>query len=153
MSGGTSCRGRRAGQGCGGDGDSRSFRLHRARPRPGRAYSYPRYVAEWSSVIAHHAEDNVVYDGRLKAPLSHWRIDTAFAPINGRDFFPTSRGIVGNTDFRETTELAGALNVRTMVPTRYDLFAFNGAQPRHFESRFCRLLRPSELCYYVGENA
>lgn len=48
-----------------------------------------------------------------------------------------------------------------MIPTRYDLFAFNAADPGHFVDYLYRLnptrrqkvLLPGELHYFVKENA
>ncbi|MDQ3863080.1 MAG: hypothetical protein M3317_06215 [Actinomycetota bacterium] len=80
-------------------------------------------------------------------------------PINGRDYFRTNRGIIGNTDFRETTELAETLDVGLIVPTLYDLIEGNTADSGHFVSHLYgvnpmrphKLLRPGELLYFVKE--
>jgi L-ascorbate 6-phosphate lactonase len=89
--------------------------------------------------------------------LSAWDIDVAFVPINGRDYFRTERGIIENTDFRETAELAETLDIGLMVPTHYDLIEGNTADPGHFVSHLYRLnsmrghklLRTGELLYFV----
>lgn len=122
----------------------------------GRGYPYLGYVVEWNGVTVYHAGDTVVYDGLIET-LSAWKVDVAFVPINGRDYFRTTQGIVGNTDFREAAELAEALDFGLTVPTHYDLFAFNGADPGHFVSylydlnpmRRHKLLRPGELLYFA----
>ena len=123
---------------------------------PERGYPYLGYVIEWNGVTLYHAGDTVVYDGMIET-LSAWHIDIAFVPINGRDYFRTSRGIIGNTDFRETAELAETLNVGLIVPTHYDLIEGNTADPGHFVSHLYglnpmrphKLLRPGELLYFV----
>nr|MDP8944397.1 MBL fold metallo-hydrolase [Actinomycetota bacterium] len=102
--------------------------------------------------------DTVVYDGLIET-LSAWDIDIAFVPINGRDYFRTGRGIIGNTDFRETAELAETLDIGLIVPTHYDLIEGNTADPGHFVShlyslnpmRGHKLLRPGELLYFVKD--
>jgi L-ascorbate metabolism protein UlaG (beta-lactamase superfamily) len=102
----------------------------------------------------------VIYEGLIET-LSSWRIDIAFVPINGRDYFRTKDGIVGNTDFREAAELAETLDIGVIVPTHYDLLAFNAADPGHFVSYLYRLnpmrrhkiLGPGELFYFVQEAA
>ncbi|CAA9441443.1 MAG: hypothetical protein AVDCRST_MAG28-438 [uncultured Rubrobacteraceae bacterium] len=127
---------------------------------PERGYPYLGYVIEWGGVTIYHAGDTVIYDGLIKA-LSPWHIDVAFVPINGRDYFRTKNGIVGNTDFREAAELAETLDVGVIVPTHYDLLAFNAADPGHFVSYLYRLnpsrrhkiLRPGELFYFVRETS
>jgi L-ascorbate 6-phosphate lactonase len=121
-------------------------------------YPYLGYVIEWNDATVYHAGDTVVYDGLIET-LSAWEIDIAFVPINGRDYFRTARGIIGNTDFRETAELAETLDVGLMVPTHYDLIDGNTADPGHFVSHLYgmnqmrphKLLRPGELLYFVKE--
>ena len=123
---------------------------------PERGYPFLGYVIEWNGVTVYHAGDTVVYDGMIET-LSAWDIDIAFVPINGRDYFRTGRGIIGNTDFRETAELAETLNVGLIVPTHYDLIEGNTADPGHFVSHLYglnpmrphKLLRPGELLYFV----
>ena len=127
---------------------------------PERGYPYLGYVIEWGGVTIYHAGDTVIYDGLIET-FSGWRIDVAFVPINGRDYFRTKNGLVGNTDLREAAELAETLDVGVIVPTHYDLLAFNAADPRHFVSYLYRLnpmrrhkvLRPGELFYFVQEEA
>jgi L-ascorbate 6-phosphate lactonase len=124
-----------------------------------RGYPYLGYVVEWNGVVFYHAGDTVIYDGLIDT-LSAWEIDVAFVPINGRDFFRTSRNLVGNTDFRETAELAEVLDIGLIVPTHYDLIAGNVADPGHFVSflyelnpmRHHKLLRPGELLYFAKEG-
>ena len=126
---------------------------------PERGYPYLGYVVEWNGVTVYHAGDTVVYDGLIET-LSAWSIDVALVPINGRDFFRTSRGIIGNTDFREVAELAETLDFGLIVPTHYDLISGNTADPGHFVSHLYglnpmrphKLLRPSELLYFVKED-
>jgi L-ascorbate metabolism protein UlaG (beta-lactamase superfamily) len=123
---------------------------------PERGYPYLGYVIEWNNVTVYHAGDTVVYDGLIET-LSAWDIDVAFVPINGRDYFRTGRGIVGNTDFRETAELTETLDFGLIVPTHYDLIEGNTVDPGHFVSHLYglnpmrpqKLLRPGELLYFV----
>jgi L-ascorbate 6-phosphate lactonase len=124
-----------------------------------RGYPYLGYVIEWNGVTVYHAGDTVIYDG-LVDRLRRWSIDVAFVPINGRDYFRTSQGIVGNTDFREAAELAETLDIRTVVPTHYDLIPGNTQNPAYFvdylyqlnPNRRHHLLRLGELYYYVKEQ-
>ena len=127
---------------------------------PERGYPYLGYILEWNGVTVYHAGDTIIYDGMIET-LSAWEIDVAFVPINGRDFFRTSRDLVGNTDFREAAELAEVLDIGLLVPTHYDLFAGNAADPGHFVSflyqlnhqRHHKLLRPGELLVFAKERA
>jgi L-ascorbate 6-phosphate lactonase len=123
-----------------------------------RGYPYLGYVIEWNGATVYHAGDTVIYDGLIEV-LSRWQLDVAFVPINGRDWFRTRRGIIGNSDFREAAELAQALDVGTIIPTHYDLLPENAADPGHFVSylhalnpdRRHKILRPGELLYFVRE--
>jgi L-ascorbate metabolism protein UlaG (beta-lactamase superfamily) len=125
---------------------------------PERGYPYLGYVIEWNGVTVYHAGDTVVYDGLIET-LSTWDINVAFVPINGRDYFRTGRGIIGNTDFRETAELTETLDIGLIVPTHYDLIEDNTADPGHFVSHLYslnpmrphKLLRPGELLYFVKD--
>lgn len=125
---------------------------------PERGYPYLGYVVEWNGVTAYHAGDTVVHDGLIEA-LQGRRVDVAFLPINGRDYFRTRDGIIGNMDLREAAHLAEELDFGLVVPTHHDLFAFNGADPGWFVSylnglnpaRRHKVLKPGELLYYVRE--
>jgi L-ascorbate 6-phosphate lactonase len=126
---------------------------------PKRGHPFLGYLIEWNGVTVYHAGDTVIYPGLIDT-LSRWRIDVAFIPINGRDWFRTERNIIGNTDFREAAELAEVLDIRVAVPTHYDLFAGNAEDPGNFVSYLYRLnprrrhkiLRPAELYCYVREE-
>lgn len=126
-------------------------------------HAFLGYVIEWNGLTVYHAGDTVVWgdpdpegDG-LIGVLSRWTIDVAFVPINGRDYFRTSRNLVGNTDFREAAELAEVLDVGLIVPTHYDLIAGNTADPGHFVSylyglnpnRPHKLLRSGEVVVHA----
>ena len=127
---------------------------------PEGGYPYLGYVIEWNGVTLYHAGDTVIYDGLIET-LGRWEIDVAFVPINGRDFFRTREGIAGNTDYREVAHLAEELDFGLVVPTHYDLFAFNAVDPGYFVSylyslnheRRHKLLRPGELLHFVRESS
>ena len=127
---------------------------------PERGYPYLGYLVEWNGVTVYHAGDTVIHEGLIEK-LSGWDIDIAFVPINGRDFFRTRDGIVGNTDYREAAHLAEELDVGVIVPTHYDLVPGNSVDPGQFVSYLYRLnhrgghklLRPGELFYFVKEDA
>jgi L-ascorbate metabolism protein UlaG (beta-lactamase superfamily) len=123
-----------------------------------RGYPYFGYIIEWNGVTVYHAGDTVIYDGLIEN-LSKWDINVAFIPINGRDWFRTSQGIIGNTNIGEAAKLAEELDIDVIVPTHYDLIAANAVDPGHFVSQLYQLnryrshkiLRPGELFYFVLE--
>jgi hypothetical protein len=53
------------------------------------------YVLRLGGVTVYHAGDTVPYDGLVET-LTPFAIHLAFLPINGRDFFRTRRGVLGN---------------------------------------------------------
>jgi L-ascorbate 6-phosphate lactonase len=125
---------------------------------PERGYPYFGYVIEWNGVTVYHAGDTIIYDGLIEN-LSKWDLNIAFIPINGRDWFRTSQGIIGNTNIQEVAELAEELDIDVIIPTHYDLIAANAVDPGHFVSylyqlnryRSHKILRPGELFYFVRE--
>jgi L-ascorbate 6-phosphate lactonase len=127
---------------------------------PEGGYPYLGYVIEWNGVTLYHAGDTVIYDGLIET-LGRWEINVAFVPINVRDSFRAREGIVGNTDYREVAHLAEELDFGLVVPTHYDLFAFNAVDPGYVVSylyslnheRGHKLLRPGELLHFVRESS
>jgi L-ascorbate metabolism protein UlaG (beta-lactamase superfamily) len=123
-------------------------------------YPYLGYVLEWNGVTVYHSGDTVIYEGLIEK-LRRWSIDVMFVPINGRDYFRTAQGIIGNTDFREAAELAETLDVMLTIPTHYDLIAGNTQNPAYFvdylyrlnPDRHHHLLRPGGLYYYIKQGA
>ncbi|MEX2542329.1 MAG: MBL fold metallo-hydrolase [Trueperaceae bacterium] len=135
---------------------------HTSLDMSGAGYPYFGYIIESNGVTVYHAGDTVIYDADADTPglldtLKGWSIDVMFVPINGRDYFRTSQGLVGNTNAREAALLADALDVALVIPTHYDLMAGNAANPAHFvdflyrlnPSRVHHLLRPGEHYYFV----
>lgn len=106
------------------------------------------YVLEVDGVTLYLAGDTVPFEGLLEA-LAPFRIDLAFLPINGRDFFRTRRGTIGNMNEREAAELAAALDVDTVVPVHYGMFANNTVPPGTFVSHLAAA-HPEVQCHVLG---
>jgi L-ascorbate 6-phosphate lactonase len=132
---------------------------HTGLDKRARGYPYLGYLIEWNGVTLYHSGDTVIYDQDaasgtpgLLATLGRWTIDVIFVPINGRDYFRSAQGLVGNIDAREAATLAELLDVRLIVPTHYDLVKANSVNPAHFvdilrevnPARPHHLLRPGE---------
>ena len=56
----------------------------------------------------------------------------AFLPINGRDAKRLSSGCLGNMTYQEAADLAGELSFGMTIPTHYDMFENNSADPQPF---------------------
>lgn len=100
---------------------------------PARGFPYLGYVIQADGLTLYNAGDTIPYPGLVET-LRPFAIDLAFLPINGRDFFRTSTNIMGNCDYREAAELAALLDVDTVVPVHYGMFAGNTVPPGHFVS-------------------
>ncbi len=94
-------------------------------------YPYLGYVLESDGVTVYHAGDTIMYDG-LIATLSKWDIDIAFLPINGRDARRLKANCLGNFTFQEAVDVAGDIGTRFAVPTHYEMFESNSADPQDF---------------------
>ncbi len=86
------------------------------------------FVVGTADVSIYHSGDTIVTD-ELRAALAGEQIDVALLPINGRDYYRESLGLVGNMDAREALALARELGVRLLVPMHWDLFAGNTVRP------------------------
>jgi L-ascorbate 6-phosphate lactonase len=135
------------------------------------------YIVQWNGVTVYHAGDTIIWDAKnpelrqleashraregLLELLRGWRIDVAFLPINGRDYFRENvYHLVGNLDVREVVEMAQRLDIGVVVPTHYDLFARNLEAPGRFVDelyaanpmRRSKVMRPGELYYFVRQD-
>ena len=86
------------------------------------------FIVATPSLRLYHAGDTIV-TGELLERVRGARVDVAFLPVNGRDYFREGRDLVGNTNFREAVELARAMGATTLVPIHWDLFEGNTEWP------------------------
>jgi L-ascorbate 6-phosphate lactonase len=96
-----------------------------------RAHRYVGYLIELNGVKLYHAGDTVIYP-ELPELLAYEEINLGMLPINGRDYFRTNLGIVGNMNYREAVELTNAAGFDMVIPLHYDLFAGNSEKPGRF---------------------
>ncbi|UVI31101.1 MBL fold metallo-hydrolase [Paenibacillus spongiae] len=123
-------------------------------------HRYVGYMIELNGVTLYHAGDTIVYPG-LVEQLRSYKPDVAMLPINGRDYFRTSRGIIGNMDYREAAELAYAVGAETVIPLHYDIFAGNAENPgyfvdyayKFFPEQKCHVMARGERFVYVSARA
>jgi L-ascorbate metabolism protein UlaG (beta-lactamase superfamily) len=99
---------------------------------------YMGYVIEFGPYKIYHSGDTLWFDGMVEL-LSPFGIDVAFLPINGN--LP-ERKVAGNLDAIEAAELGKAIGSKCIVPCHYDLFEFNTADVKIFESH----------CEKIGQN-
>lgn len=125
-----------------------------------RAHRYVGYLLDINGVRVYHAGDTVVYPG-FPEMLAAEAIDLGMLPINGRDYFRTSRGIVGNMNVREAAELADRVRMDMVIPLHYDLFAGNSEKPGNFVQELyerypdqkCHVMARGERFIYCGPRS
>jgi L-ascorbate 6-phosphate lactonase len=102
---------------------------------PETGYPYLGFVLRLGDVTIYHSGDCVPYDG-LVDRLRPFDVTVALLPINGSD---PKRGVAGNFNIEQAAQLAADIGAEWLVPTHYDMFTFNTADPgdfvRHMDSR------------------
>jgi len=101
-------------------------------PATGRC-PYLGYVIQGHGVTVYHAGDTCIYSG-MRAALARFDIDLAFLPINGRDAERYARHCIGNMTYQEAADLAGDLRPRLTIPTHFEMFDGNTADPEAFRA-------------------
>ena len=115
---------------------------------PERGYPHLGYILRLGGVTIYNAGDTIPFEGLVETLAPH-AIDLAFLPINGRDFFRTRQGTIGNFDYREAAELAVAAGIKTVVPVHYGMFAGNTVPPGHFVSYLAEF-HPHQQSHILG---
>ena len=95
---------------------------------------YPclQYIVEGNGLRIYHAGDTLRYEGMMPKLRSFGSIDAVLLPINGRDGRRYRENCIGNMTFQEAADLAGELQVRTVIPGHWDMFAGNTGDPEAF---------------------
>lgn len=107
------------------------------------------YLIEADSKKLFFGGDMSMYDGLLES-LAEISPDVMILPVNGSDWFRTSRDIIGNLDSNEAAELAARVGTRMFIPGHHDLYDFNGCPDEWIEfsaKKFgapLKLLKPCE---------
>ncbi|MEH7414446.1 MBL fold metallo-hydrolase [Neobacillus drentensis] len=89
------------------------------------------YFIEVNGIRLFHSGDTVVTP-ELIEKVKDFRPHIAFLPINGGDYFRTSRGIVGNMSFREAADFSVTVGTDLIVPIHFDMFPNNRENPAYF---------------------
>lgn len=125
-----------------------------------REHRYVGYLIEMNGVKLYHAGDTVIYPGLSEFLLAE-QIDLGMLPINGRDYYRGSRGLIGNMNYREAAELAAGARMDTVIPLHYDVFAGNSEKPGYFLQELyehtpeqkCHVMARGERFMYVSPGA
>jgi len=107
------------------------------------------YLIEGDGKKLFFGGDMSMYDGLLET-LEDVKPDAMFLPVNGRDWFRTSRNLIGNLDSNEAAELAARCRTKVFIPGHHDLYDTNGCpdewieySAKKFGAPLC-LLKPCE---------
>ncbi|MDW8352626.1 MAG: MBL fold metallo-hydrolase [Anaerolineae bacterium] len=124
---------------------------------PAKGQRWLGFLIEWNGVTLYHSGDTVIYPGYVEMLKAQPRADVAIVPVNGRDAYRDSLGIVGNLLPLEAAWLARELGWDVLLAGHNDLFIGNcigaGELPdaiRRFNPRQkMHVLQPGELYLYV----
>ena len=109
------------------------------------SWRYVGYVIEHDGRRYYFAGDTCVHDTVVGMLASMGRIDVAFLPVNECNFYRDRRGIVGNMSVRDAFQMAMELDVATVVPMHYDMFAPNCVYREEIELIYSRMRPGFEL--------
>jgi L-ascorbate metabolism protein UlaG (beta-lactamase superfamily) len=108
--------------------------IHAVEIEDGYAVTAPGGEGRWAGYVVAfdggpvlwHAGDSLMSAELLEQVRPHG-VTVALLPVNGRDYFRESRGVVGNCDAREAVQAAQRLGASTLVPMHHDLIRGNTA--------------------------
>ncbi len=92
--------------------------------------------------VLYHAGDCCPFGGLAEAI---GQADVMLLPVNGRDWYRTSRGILGNMNAVEAVHLAKDCGADMVIPMHYDLYAINGIPV----TEFVHAVEPTGLKYHL----
>lgn len=92
---------------------------------------YLGYCIEVNGVRLFHSGDTIVTP-ELIEKVKEFKPHVVFLPINGGDYFRTSREIIGNMSYREAVEFSIMVGADLIIPIHYDLFPNNRENPAYF---------------------
>lgn len=113
---------------------------------------YVGYLIEYRGKRIYHAGDTLLNATVIEAVQAFKPLDAAMLPVNERNHYREARGILGNMSVREAFQFATDLQVGTLVPMHWDMFAPNSVYPEEIETyyRFAQppfrmLLNPTQI--------
>ncbi len=93
-------------------------------------------------IVLYHAGDCCPFAGLAEAV---GRADVMLLPVNGRDWYRTSRDILGNMNAVEAVHLAQDCGADMVIPMHYDLYEINGIPAE----QFVQAVEPTGLKYHL----
>jgi L-ascorbate 6-phosphate lactonase len=102
------------------------------------------YLIRLGDKTIYHAGDTIPHPEIFQA-LRGDSIEFALLPVNERNFYRDAQGIIGNMTLREAFQMATDLQVQTLIPTHWDMFALNSVFPEEIELLYNLLKPPFQL--------
>ena len=90
------------------------------------------YVIKSNGISMYHSGDTWVTPVLLDALNANAPLDIAMLPINGTDWERTGRACIGNMNIQDTVKLARTMSVDLVIPSHYDMMAYNSENPARF---------------------
>jgi L-ascorbate 6-phosphate lactonase len=118
---------------------------------PSGDYMELSYLIETDGRKIFFGGDMSMYDNLLDA-LAAENPDVMLLPVNGRDYFRTSRNIIGNLDSNEAAELAKRCGAKLFIPGHHDMYESNGCPNEWIEYSAAKFGAPLKLLC-PGESA
>lgn len=115
----------------------------------GEEYPYLGYSIRLNGVCVHHSGDTIPFEGQADRVKAHG-VDVALLPINGRDFYRTRVGTIGNFDFREAGDYATMIGADVLVPMHYGMFRGNTVPPGYVVT-YLHDFHPEQSVHVMGQ--
>ena len=90
------------------------------------------YVLKAEGISMYHSGDTWVTPSLVRALKAHLPLDIAMLPINGTDWERTEGKCIGNMGYLDAVKLARTLQIDTVIPSHYDMMAYNSENPARF---------------------
>lgn len=100
------------------------------------------YIFEFNGRRLYHSGDTSVCHELLTTLSGIGTIDTAFLPVNERNYYRERDGIIGNMSVREAFKMATDIGVKILVPMHWDMFEANSVFCEEIELLY-KLIRPN----------
>lgn len=125
-----------------------------------RGHRWLGYVLQWNGVTLYHAGDTIFFEGYFDMWQALPRPDAAMLPVNGRDWFRTRKGIIGNLLPDEAARFCHEVPTGLLLIGHNDLYPNNtipwthiaASMERHAPRQPWKYLQPGEMCWVQGAD-
>ena len=95
-------------------------------------YTALGFVLKGDGISMYHSGDTWVTPSLIRALKAQAPLDIAMLPINGTDWERTEANCIGNVGVLDAVKLARDVPVDFVIPSHYDMMAFNSENPARF---------------------